>query len=96
MHPFEIGDRVVAIAPVDGRDMLRGCSGTVVDISDGRPPIGVEFDEQFPFGHDCHGHGKLGKCYYGYSNEFEYEETETVIDPEETSMLDAFLSSYQK
>lgn len=96
---FEIGDRVVAVGAVDCYDFLEGRHGTVVHIAgDTSINIGVEFDEPFPGGHDCGGHGHIGRCRYGNREAFEFEEPYTIKDinpdQEETEQLDAFLSGY--
>ena len=93
---FGVGDRVVAVSPVDGNSQLVGMAGTVIHISDMTPPIGVEFDEMFVGGHDCGGRGRYGYCRYGFVKSFEAEAVEIDVDPEETALFDKFLASYQK
>ena len=97
---FKIGDRVVAVEAVDGRGDLIGKAGTVVDInSNFYAPIGVEFDSIFDGGHDCKGHGILGRCRYGEETSFIFEaecdSPEINPDTEEVAQLDSFLESYK-
>ena len=96
---FNIGDRVVAIYAVDGKESLIGMAGTVVDISKYTPPIGVEFDHKFPGGHDCDGRGKYGYCRYGAEDVFKLEslaDVDIAPDEEELEIFNNFLASYQK
>lgn len=98
-YDFRVGDRVVAVAPVDGYEFLIGRAGTVVHISRNQPPIGVEFDEEFRGGHNCNSHGLRGRCRYGHHSDFEIESDnsrEIEPDQEEKAVLDDFLSSYKK
>lgn len=91
---FTVGDRVIAVRPVDGLSRLIGKCGTVIEVS-GASKIGVEFDERFPEGHTCN-RGKSGYCRWGNVYEFEHCENsdELSIDEEDTKRLDAFLNQF--
>lgn len=94
---FQIGDKVVAIRPVDGWERLKGKFGTVVHISEYSPAIGVEFDEIFAGGHDCNGKCKYGKGRYGTEDTFvlvEVNTPELSLDKDEVVLFDEFLLEY--
>lgn len=85
MHDFYVGDRVIAVAPVAEYDELIGKVGTVIGFFDGSyNPLAVEFDEEFPGGHDASGRGKPRRCRYGKCSQFElYEEDSFEINIED-------------
>lgn len=95
MQPFAVGDRVIAVSQVDGREDLVGRSGTVVHIRRGYCSIGVCFDEGFKGGHNCHGTCEHGRGRYGDPDSFVMEPN-LDVDDEENTLLDSFLASYQK
>lgn len=75
---FEIGDRVIAIGRVDGKD-LTGKIGTVIytNSESSMHELCVEFDDSFLGGHNGNGDGKDGHCRFGLFEEFElYDEPE--------------------
>lgn len=77
---FKVGDRVRAINKVDGVDLIGKC-GTVVSVNDGfwSARLGVEFDEPFPYGHDCNGRGKSGYCRFGCVCDFELIQNQKIV-----------------
>lgn len=66
---FKVGDRVIAIAEVDG-DNLIGRKGTIKVIIFSRCPLGIEFDESFDSGHTLDGKGKHFHCRWGEETSF--------------------------
>lgn len=94
-HMFRVGDRVIAIDSVDGYDNLVGKTGTVVHIRSGFANIGVEFDEEFTGGHDCHRKARAGRGRYGEVSSFQiYEEEDLEVPEEDTLPLSDFLSEF--
>ena len=94
---FRVGDRVIAIDSVDGYANLVGKTGTVVHV---RPSsndwnIGVEFDEEFTGGHDCHKKARAGRGRYGDASAFQiYEEEDLEVREEDALPLSDFLSGF--
>lgn len=82
--PFNIGDRVIATRRIDGNE-LTGKYGIVVHAGD---HVGVQFDERINGGHNCHGRGKDGYCWFCYpsclqivvDDGVEFEESAELID----------------
>lgn len=95
MREFNVGDRVVAVSPVDGYSMLVGKTGIVVHI-DGTH-IGVEFDIEFSGGHHCNGRCRNLRGRYGRTANFELvqELDDLYPDEDEIALFDEFLLSYQ-
>lgn len=63
---FRIGDRVKSVVDnaSDNGDIMKGCLGTIVDLTPGNnPPIGVEWDSRVYGGHNC---GGFSKNYHGW------------------------------
>lgn len=90
---FRVGDRVIAVQPVDGLRGLIGQTGTVVEIT--HQSVGVEFDEAFLNGHSCRRNGKDGHCRYGKEKEFElYCDEDITFDEEDVCALNSFLSTF--
>lgn len=58
---FKIGDRVRAVKPYDGNEMIVGKTGTVVCLEE--ILIGVEFDGSID-GHGCRSNGKMDHCWW--------------------------------
>lgn len=76
-HNFRVGDRVIAVSPVDGKESLVGKSGRVICLL-GSNLVSVEFDEPFTDGHSEHGHGKMGHCRHSNYSSFDFEPDDTV------------------
>lgn len=88
---FIVGDRVMALGCIDGRD-LSGMTGTIVDISD--EDICIEFDEDID-GHDCDGLGKPGHCRWTVGDDrVEYICEDSDEDYQESPQLSKFLKSF--
>lgn len=80
LTPFKVGDRVRAIAAVDGYKNLIGKTGTVVSI-ESTLRVGVDFDESFNGGHACGGMAKEYNGRYADAKCFELlKEIETSIE----------------
>lgn len=60
-NEFKIGDRVIGVGYMSGKD-IADMIGTVVGMGSGQ--YSVEFDEEFENGHDCSGNGSYGRCWY--------------------------------
>jgi hypothetical protein len=91
---FKMGDRVVAIDTIDGLS-LKGMAGTIICID--HNSVGIEFDDEFPDGHDCIG-GRYGYCRWCYVDseiEHEAEREDIVLDDESADNISIFLSSYK-
>lgn len=94
---FNIGDRVIAVRPVDGNDRVVDKTGKIVWIrtnEDEYFDVCVEFDEAFIGGHDGEiggysAKGKDGHCYYGNFKSFE------LIEPENITMDFSFDSMFE-
>lgn len=81
-YTFSIGDRVLATGKIDGNE-LTGKYGTVIITGE---HIGVQFDECIIGGHDCHGNGRHGYCwfclprYLQLVDEKDFEESKELLD----------------
>ena len=65
MREFKVGDKVVAVKSIDGKDVLVGKRGTICCI-DGAYKIGIKFDEKIDDGHTCDEHCEVGYGRYTY------------------------------
>lgn len=71
MSKLKVGDRVIAIKPVDGKSSLVGKKGTVVKMNDSlHLPLGVSFDD-WTGGHSAGGLVKNCSGYNGREDDFE-------------------------
>ena len=94
-----VGLRVVVNGEVcDMR--FENSSGTIVCVDTGEMfPYGIEFDHEFPAGHNCGGAGAEGRCRFGFEEDLEniflmFSEEELDVSDEDILVLDGFLSAY--
>ncbi len=66
----EIGMRIFCPEHFECASDFAGMTGTIVSIEVG-DYVGVEWDTEIPYGHDCNGSAKKGHGYFGYANEIE-------------------------
>ena len=87
---FKIGDRVRCIVdhPGDNRDLYDGETGTVCNIEQLTPHIGVCWDVKPSGGHGCDGHCEFGYGWYVYEHEIAIlRENPELIAPTEEEFL---------
>ena len=64
LSKYKIGDRVVAVNPIDGNIHVVGLTGTI--LHKGEDNVCIAFDESFPEGHDGDGTRPSGRCRFCY------------------------------
>ena len=76
-HVLEVGDRIRVVHPagIDGHRDVVGLEATV--IGEAGDAVALEFDEEFPAGHDCGGRTSNRRGLYCY----DFEEIERVTTP---------------
>lgn len=77
-----VGKKVKVVDTIDGRSDMRGWVGTVVAAGPTCSPwdVGIEFPEPIRNGHDAHGYGREGYCYFGWASDIEYVQNDINTD----------------
>lgn len=88
---LKVGDRVILIGDTAGGDedvIPKGTFGTVCKVCKGIGyNYGVEWDIDFPGGHDCDGLATYGYGWFVYASEIEFLPSEDEADVDISNLL---------